>query len=772
MFQATENLDVVTLQTRMWFARMAKQAAKYSRALDMNPNDPVALVEFGRSMTYLFNMAEDLTGTSANTARNLAAHRIEVVGDEVITAAASRANPEDLVKAREVIQKTRERVSKKTAKKAVDTARIDEEGAVSAADFSLARERKQAEAALKRLGIDPRLFDVDPEDLAQARSREIREGADLQRADPLEAPKGVPAGARRTNPIEEMSKFLDDADRQIDRIEKKQLELGSGVVKSVTRVKDTPFDARLREIADDPDNALRAIQDMTHEEMRATARMIRFADGDPKATMQILKAYRRVISATRSGDQIGMSKAVRYYLNALLSNPSTQFVNSVSTAINTAKRPIEMFWAATDLKSDAATRRQLLRSGWDVTVGLQQSLAESWRMARLSWKLGRNVLDPEGAVGEIADTVGDHWLEKLFQLPSRMLLTTDEFFKQMNYRGEVYRQSMDLIRKDGLTNTDQIARRVKQDMDAAFNLNETSKTNALYGSGVNPRALQVGREFTFTQQLEARPGIKGMARRVQDAVNDVPVLRLFVPFIRTPTNLIRWQVHHAPIPTPLLRRISREVDEALKEGGERAAIARARTQMGAALYITAGLYASQGGITGRGPRDPKLRKQWLDAGWKPYSIRVPGGWISYRRLDPVMVPFALVADFVQSSGDIMAAPGGEKRVEELGIAFVAALSNSLTSKVWMQGAVEGMDALTSGAPHKLKRFIASRAASALPFSAAVRGLAQSSDPVYREAETWQLRSSALAEYLRRAGTSSTGSSQPRLQPVHLLVQPD
>jgi hypothetical protein len=46
-----------------------------------------------------------------------------------------------------------------------------------------------------------------------------------------------------------------------------------------------------------------------------------------------------------------------------------------------------------------------------------------------------------------------------------------------------------------------------------------------------------------------------------------------------------------------------------------------------------------------------------------------------------------------------------------------------------------MDALTSGAPHKLKRFIASRAASALPFSAAVRGLAQSSDPVYREAET-------------------------------------
>jgi hypothetical protein len=104
MFQATENLDVVTLQTRMWFARMAKQAAKYSRALDMNPNDPVALVEFGRSMTYLFNMAEELTGTSANTARNLAAHRIEVVGDEVITAAASRANPEDLVKAREVIQ--------------------------------------------------------------------------------------------------------------------------------------------------------------------------------------------------------------------------------------------------------------------------------------------------------------------------------------------------------------------------------------------------------------------------------------------------------------------------------------------------------------------------------------------------------------------------------------------------------------------------------------------------------------------------------------------
>jgi hypothetical protein len=134
MFQATENLDVVTLQTRMWFARMAKQAAKYSRALDMNPNDPVALVEFGRSMTYLFNMAEELTGTSANTARNLAAHRIEVVGDEVITAAASRANPEDLVKAREVIQKTRERVSKKTAKKARERAEAGRGCAEAAGD--------------------------------------------------------------------------------------------------------------------------------------------------------------------------------------------------------------------------------------------------------------------------------------------------------------------------------------------------------------------------------------------------------------------------------------------------------------------------------------------------------------------------------------------------------------------------------------------------------------------------------------------------------------
>ena len=55
------------------------------------------------------------------------------------------------------------------------------------------------------------------------------------------------------------------------------------------------------------------------------------------------------------------------------------------------------------------------------------------------------------------------------------------------------------------------------------------------------RALDVAREVTFTRDLERdQSQFRKMSRRAQQLVNAHPGLRMFVPFIRTPVNLLSY----------------------------------------------------------------------------------------------------------------------------------------------------------------------------------------------------------------------------------------
>ena len=73
-----------------------------------------------------------------------------------------------------------------------------------------------------------------------------------------------------------------------------------------------------------------------------------------------------------------------------------------------------------------------------------------------------------------------------------------------------------------------------------------------------------------------------------------PEFRIFLPFLRTPTNLIRDFFAH----TPGLNMLQRRFWQAIKEGGEQAAIAKGQMATGTILWVTAGWLASEGLITG------------------------------------------------------------------------------------------------------------------------------------------------------------------------------
>ena len=66
----------------------------------------------------------------------------------------------------------------------------------------------------------------------------------------------------------------------------------------------------------------------------------------------------------------------------------------------------------------------------------------------------------------------------------------------------------------------------------AYNHNSTYAKEALFEA----------RETTFTTPLEGKFG-----RGVQNFINNIPILRQIMPFIQTPTNILRTSFERAPV---------------------------------------------------------------------------------------------------------------------------------------------------------------------------------------------------------------------------------
>lgn len=473
---------------------------------------------------------------------------------------------------------------------------------------------------------------------------------------------------------------------------------------------------------------------LTKRELRGLARQIRLAEGNPDQILDAMYAVRATKVA--AGDPTLMQRIIGFRMNAMLSGPKTLVINASSNAMAAVQRPVEFWYAGV-----RSGNKELRSMGSDMLVGLATEFGESFRAGWKSLVTGENLLDRskmafEDSTQESATLAGKTWLQTTLNVPSRVLMSTDEFFKQLNYRTNVRAQAFRDARQLGLTEARDIAEHVESTMESAFALGTDR-------SATNPVALEYARVSTFTNDL----GEGTIGKWIQDGAIKHPALRLIMPFVRTPVNLFRWTWER----TPGLARFSNGYAEAMKAGGERAAVASAKVELGTAVYSMAAFYAVSGNVTGAGPSSPELRKQWLQAGNQPYSVKVPGTdkWISYRRADPVITPvglaatavdnlrssgkkiaseariknlqrdgsdghpvgetLGLIADFAHASGEILEEDG-----TRMATAFIASIAANVSSKTFLQGVVEFMDGMAGGEPFKVQNFITNMATSFIP----------------------------------------------------------
>lgn len=469
-------------------------------------------------------------------------------------------------------------------------------------------------------------------------------------------------------------------------------------------------------------------------------------------------------------DRKGMRVLNEYWINSILSGPTTHALNMSSNAINVLVRPLErgigaaLNGDAKQLKAAARTYKYLFhnlsdaiqlaaKSGYNMRPVLDQSV----KVDNIIPNSNTRAISSEylGFGGSAMDMVG-----KILTLPSRMLGTEDEFFKQLAYRSNLQARlvtdaaymSMKEIKAAGFKTREEW---VESNFDAAFTskidaeeayqeavmmgkLKEDDAVKAEFiaqsigsskvGNKYAEAALYDARQATFTDPLKEGT----FSYSVQTMANKHPLLRQVIPFIQTPMNIMgqAWDR------TPLLNRLRQQYRDDLASADPAiVAQAKGKMAMGAAIYGTLTMLAVEGRITGGGPTDPKRATIWRNSpNWQPYSINFGSQekpyWVSYARMDPWTTAFGVVGDIAEMREIGQMA---DSDTADLAAMTIAAIGNNVVSKTYLQGISDTVGLMDAkDRPWEIANFFKRRMASLMPLSSLTNQVGNLNDDYMRE----------------------------------------
>ena len=255
------------------------------------------------------------------------------------------------------------------------------------------------------------------------------------------------------------------------------------------------------------------------------------------------------------------------------------------------------------------------------------------------------------------------------------------------------------------------------------------------GNLTDAAAAYSKKEATLTQDLT------GFSKKLESAFNETPWARPFFLFARTGINGLALTAKHTP-GFNLLVKEYRDIALA-RVGGDLSgleiygiknardlmnakAVQNGRLAMGSSALFMASMAYLDGGLHGNGPTDRKDRQAWIDAGWKPRTIRIGNVWVNYDAFEPYNQILALVGD-IGDHMNLMGEEWAEDRLQKLAVA----LSGTITSKSYLAGLQSFVD-LFSGQPGQQNRIIASLMNNTLPLSSLRNEIGKVLTPYTRE----------------------------------------
>lgn len=414
-----------------------------------------------------------------------------------------------------------------------------------------------------------------------------------------------------------------------------------------------------------------------------------------------------------SGDMM-----LEYWINGLLSSPATHAVNMTSNAMVALWSVPERMLAGGFSKMFRSEDGVAVQEAVGQMFGLVQGFRDGLRMGWQSLKTGepsdpalkmeareyRSItaanlgLNKDTLAGKGADLLGD-----TIRLPGRFLGAEDEFFKAIGYRMELNAQAYRKAVGEGLEG-EALSQRI---VDLVNNPTDE----------MHLASQDISRVQTFTNPL----GDSG--QKLQQLANSHPALKLVLPFIRTPVNIVKFVGVRSPL-APFAKSFRADI----AAGGVRRDMALSKMSMGSMVMALGATMAADGTITGGGPKDKARRDAMRRQGWQPYSVKINGEYHSFNRLDPLGMFLGLSADVTE----VMKHAEDDQDSTDLAVAATLALAKNLTSRTYLSG-VSDMLNVISDPDRYAEGFFRRQAASFTPMTSLVANIEREFDPTIRAA---------------------------------------
>jgi len=393
-------------------------------------------------------------------------------------------------------------------------------------------------------------------------------------------------------------------------------------------------------------------------------------------------------------------KLVELYYNMLLSGPQTHVVNTLSNTMTAVLQlPEHVAASALGLVRHASPDRVLASEIGARTFGLLQGTREGLRSFARTLRTG-DVPDLVTKVEARTQRAISGVKGEIIRTPSRLLAAEDEFFKAIGRRMEVNGLAVRKATGEGLKGQALKAR--------------------IADLAANPTDDMFLQSLDYARYLTYQRPLKGLPLRVSQATQDAPALKLIVPFVRTPVNILKFVVERSP-GAPLMS--SWRAD--FMAGGARRDLAIAKVLLGTGLASIVMQYAQQGRITGSGPLDKNALGLMRADGWQPYSIRIGDTWYAYGRLDPLATTMGVAADLAEKGSHMTA-----RQADQAGWLLLSSIIKNLGDKTWLSGVSDAIEALD--APERRGNAWVGKVAGSMLVPSIVAQATRTIDPVQRD----------------------------------------
>ena len=420
-----------------------------------------------------------------------------------------------------------------------------------------------------------------------------------------------------------------------------------------------------------------------------------------------------------------LEKFVEYATAAKLWNPTTHAVNMLtSTTRMFLQSPIHALSAAFDAvlsKLTGARRERFLSDafaevqgqylGWkhagtealkalkDENYSFEAKMIQDFEVKgpAIKGRPGKNELSDR-----IQNSVG-----KIVRIPFRLLGVEDILIRKPSEMGALYTAINRKARMDGI-------KPGTKEWDDYISKALTDPVGE-FGVDFMKEVQDIADQNLFQESMH--PTLK----RVSNWREDVPALKLVVPFFRTIVNLQKQAIQFSAL-SPILP----STRKALREGGGARSDVLAKMTLGTAATIPLIQHALEGNMTMAAPTNPAERDAFYAEGKQPYSIRLGDTWYSYNRFSPFSEWFITAAALAEAHTN-----EDDKSAAELTAHVFFSLTQNFFDKSFATGMHDLMEALAD--PERAGNWVENFATGAtipnfIPLAARVI------DPVIRETD--------------------------------------